>query len=245
MVEECPRPSPGESHQLVCAACGKAYDDDGYRLRCDGEHEEAVLRTCYPAGNFVPNGRVSGLARYASWLPINSELSDNAERCVVFRSGALARRIGLENLWIAFSGHWPERGIRFATGTFKELEANVLIARLPQSSPLIVIASVGNTAAALARISSLADRPCIVVIPEFGLNRIRFATDIGSCVRVVCLQNGSYQDAIDFGQFLCQRFNWVWPGGSERRHTRRAGSRDVGSLRRNGKSARTLFSSRR
>ncbi len=214
MVEECRRPSPGGSHQLVCAACGKAYDDDGYRLRCDGEHEEAILRTRYPVGRFAPNSQVSGLARYASWLPITSQLSDNAERCAVFRSGALAREIGLNNLWIAFSGYWPERGIRFATGTFKELEANVLIARLPRSSPPIVIASVGNTAAALARISSLADRPCIVVIPEFGLNRIRFATEIGSCVRVVCLQNGSYQDAIDFGQFLCRRFDWVWPGGA-------------------------------
>ncbi len=215
MVEECrPQPSPSRSYQLVCAACGKAYDDDGYRLRCDGEHEEAILRTRYPVGRFVPNGQVSGLARYAAWLPINSELSDNAERCTVFRSQALAREIGMENLWIAFSGYWPERGIRFATGTFKELEANVLIARLPRSSPPIVIASVGNTAAALARVSSLADRSCIVVVPESGLNRIRFAGEIGSCVRVVCVQKGSYRDAIDFGQFLCRRFGWVWPGGA-------------------------------
>ncbi|WP_322860348.1 cysteate synthase [Mycobacterium europaeum] len=208
------RTSLGASYELVCTACGKAYDDDGYRLRCDGEHEDAMLTTRYSTGRFVQNGQASGLAKYAAWLPLNSDLLDNAQSCIVFRSEALARELGMENLWIAFSGYWPERGIQFATGTFKELEANVLIARLPPSSPPMVIASVGNTAAALARISSLAERPCVVVIPEFGLDRIRFAGEIGCSVRVVCVEKGSYRDAIDFGQFLCRRFGWVWPGGA-------------------------------
>ncbi|WP_369830327.1 cysteate synthase [Mycobacterium sp. E342] len=215
MVEEHQtRTSRDTSHKLVCTACGKSYDDDGYRLRCDGEHEDAVLTTRYPMGRFVQNAQASGLARYAAWLPLNSGLLDNAQSCIVFRSEALARELGMKNLWIAFSGYWPQRGIRFSTGTFKELEANVLIARLPPSSPPMVIASVGNTAAALARISSLAERPCVVVVPEFGLDRIRFAGEIGCSVRVVCVEKGSYRDAIDFGQFLCSRFGWVWPGGA-------------------------------
>ena len=32
-----------------------------------------------------------------------------------------AAEIGMENLWIAFSGYWPERDVRLETGTFKEL----------------------------------------------------------------------------------------------------------------------------
>ncbi|WP_231990847.1 cysteate synthase [Mycobacterium sp. 852002-30065_SCH5024008] len=215
MVEEhVPRTSPGASYELVCTACGDTYVDDGYRLRCDREHEDAVLTTRYPNGRFVQNGQASGLARYAAWLPINSGLLDNAQSSIVFRSQGLARVFGMENLWIAFSGYWPERGVRFATGTFKELEANVLIARLPSSTPPMVIASVGNTAAALARIASQTERPCVVVVPEFGLNRIRFAGEIGCSVRVVCVEKGSYRNAIDFGQFLCSRFGWVWPGGA-------------------------------
>jgi cysteate synthase len=208
------------SYQLVCPACGKSYNDDGYRLQCDDDHEEAILRTRYRSENFDVNDQVSGLARYASWLPINSALPRHAEKCAVFRSDALAREIGMENLWIAFSGYWPERGVRLETGTFKELEANVLMARLPLSSPPTVIGSVGNTAAALARAFSQANRPLIVVVPESGMKRLRFAGKIDRCVTIVGIQEGSYQDAIEFGKYLCERFGWVWAGGARNVATR-------------------------
>ena len=214
------QPSPMRSYQLVCSACGKFYNDDGYRLQCDGEHEEAILRTRYRSEKFHVNDQVSGLARYASWLPLNSALPPQADKCAVYRSKALAREIGMENLWIAFSGYWPERGVRLETGTFKELEANVMMARLPLSSPPIVIASVGNTAAALARASSQAKRPCVVVVPESGMERLRFAGKIDSCVKVVCIRQGSYQDSIDFGRYLCERFGWIWTGGARNVATR-------------------------
>lgn len=214
------QPSPMRSYQLVCSACGKSYNDDGYRLQCDDDHEEAILRTRYRSENFQVNGQVSGLARYASWLPLNSPLPPHADKCAVYRSKALAQEIGMENLWIAFSGYWPERGVRLETGTFKELEANVIMARLPLSAPPAVIASVGNTAAALARASSLAKRPSVVVVPESALNRLRFAGKIDSCVKVVCIRQGSYQDSIDFGKYLCERFGWVWAGGARNVATR-------------------------
>src|ERR1700722_4219135 len=68
-----------------------------------------------------------------------------------YRSQALADRLGLSDLWIAFNGWWPERGATVPTGTFKDLEAFAVLGRFPshERRPLVV-ASAGNTAAAFA-----------------------------------------------------------------------------------------------
>ena len=93
------QPNLVPSYQFVYSARGEFYNDDEQRSRCDDQHEEA-LRTRY---------------RLES-LPINSALPRHAEKCAVVRSAALAREIGVENLWLAFSGYWP-RALDMLIGT--------------------------------------------------------------------------------------------------------------------------------
>ena len=46
---------------------------------------------------------------------------------MVFRSQRLAARLGMDDLWLAFSGWWPEHAARMETCSFKGLEAAVVV----------------------------------------------------------------------------------------------------------------------
>ncbi len=84
----------------------------------------------------------------------------------MYRSPALSRIVGLPNLWISFNGYWPERGAMFPTATFKDLEAEAVLARLPANfDGVLIVASAGNTAAAFARACGNWQQRCLIVVP--------------------------------------------------------------------------------
>ena len=85
--------------------------------------------------------KTPGIFRFGGWLPVHGTLPTEAGP-VCYRSEALARELGLPNLFISFSGYWPERGGAVTTCSFKELEALPTMVRArenttaPLSSPL-------------------------------------------------------------------------------------------------------------
>src|SRR5262245_34953149 len=116
-------------YQLQCLECGAFVADDGLALSCGGRHPPATLVTAYREQKFTPNDSVKGIFRYDRWLPVRRRIPmDGGTQ--TFRSGPLNRAVGLPNLWLAFNGYWPERGATLETGTFKELEAATVLARL-------------------------------------------------------------------------------------------------------------------
>ena len=112
----------------------------------------------------------------APWLPIRRSAAPAAAHRqaapgpVAYRSRELARRIGLDELVVLFSGYWPERGAYCETCSFKELEALAVTARLPEEErrPLVV-ASAGNTGRAFHAVCSRTGVPAVVVVPEAAL----------------------------------------------------------------------------
>jgi cysteate synthase len=95
-----------------------------------------------------------GIFRFADWLPVSRTLPGKGYP-VTYRSESLARKLGLERLYITFSGYWPEKGAAMSTGTFKECEAYAVCARYPQEScRILVVASAGNTARAFLKVAS-------------------------------------------------------------------------------------------
>jgi cysteate synthase len=187
----------GERHYtLVCNCCGKRYDDDGVMLDCSEGHGPSLLCTEYSDPAFRPRSDQFGLFRYERWLPV-ARTNEKAGGTVVYRGERLASVLGLKNLWVAFSGYWPERGALLETATFKELEAHTVLARRPDVVPPLSVASSGNTGAAFAWACSQVRLPCLVVIPGRGLARFRFPGPLDPCVRLVVIDDGDYPDAIE------------------------------------------------
>ncbi|KUN96929.1 cysteate synthase [Streptomyces caeruleatus] len=212
------RVRPGTRHYtLVCSSCGTRHEDDGLLLDCSHRHEPAFLRTEYDP-DVVPGGESAGLFRHASLLPVVRTFPDIAAP-VVYPAERLGRRLGLDRLWVAFNGHWPERGARLPTCTFKDLEAYTVLGRLPVDPPVLVIPSAGNTAAAFAWAATENRVPCLLVVPAPALERMRFPAPLDPCVRLVVLDGtATYSDAIACADLLARL-----PG-----HHAEGGSRNVG-----------------
>jgi cysteate synthase len=179
---------------LICQFCGRRSDDDGVALTCREEHPPALLRTEYAGQSFSPRYATEGLFRYQDWLPVIRTRIDTG-RTVVYRSTGLARALGVQTLWIAFNGYWPERGARLQTGTFKELEAYTVLGRLPAEPVIPSMASSGNTGAAFAWACSQSGIPCVIVVPETGMHRMRFREPLAPLVTIVTIE-GAYPEAI-------------------------------------------------
>jgi cysteate synthase len=208
-------------YALICSGCGAQQDDDGLILECGDSHEPSLLRTQYYDPRFIPCRDANGLFRYRNWLPVASELHDSG-RTVVFHSRALGKFLGMPNLWIAFNGYWPERGATLETCTFKELEAYTVLARSAETATTLTVASAGNTAAAFALACSRNRIRCLLIVPERGLGRFRFAEPLDPCVRLVVLEGAGYTDAIRFSDEVAMNPGFHPEGGS-----RNVGRRDA------------------
>ncbi|MFD7664967.1 cysteate synthase [Streptomyces sp. NPDC059788] len=186
-------------YDLVCRACDHTMADDGLTLRCPENHAPAFLRTRYHDRVPAVSPESEGLYRYRRWLPVVRTLP-GAGGTIVYRAEGLGRALGLGDLWIAFNGYWPERGADLRTGTFKELEAYAVFGRLPERPPVLVVPSVGNTAAAFASVFSRAEVECLLVVPDSGLHRFATVSDIAPSVRLVSITGGDYADAIELAE---------------------------------------------
>ncbi|WP_030604379.1 cysteate synthase [Streptomyces fulvoviolaceus] len=209
---------PGTRHYtLVCSSCGTRYEDDGLLLDCSRRHEAAFLYTEYGRSG-TRHGESAGLFRHAPMLPV-ARTFPGVPGPVVQPAERLGRRIGLDRLWVAFSGYWPERGANLPTCTFKDLEAYTVLGRLPAEPPVLVIPSAGNTAAAFAWAATRHQVPCLLVVPAPAMERMRFPAPLDPCVRLVVLDGtATYSDAIACADLLAQL-----PG-----HHAEGGSRNVG-----------------
>ena len=201
----------GRPYSLRCCGCGASYADDGFRLDCSQPHGQALLRSVY-ATRFEVDASPSML-RYRRWLPVGRALATQT-KVAVYRSAALGKRLGLQNLWVAFSGWWPERGATLETATFKELEAYAVLGRLaPNERRTLVVASAGNTAAAFARAGTEQEIPVLIVIPLAAWERLSKLVRIGPSVRVVAIEDGQYEDAIAYARGLADDEAFVLEGG--------------------------------
>lgn len=184
-------------------------------LDCRACREPAFLRTEYHGTH---TASATGLFRHAPLLPVVRTFP-GVPGPVVYPAERLGRLLGLDRLWVAFNGHWPERGAQLPTCTFKDLEAYTVLGRLPADPPLLVIPSAGNTAAAFAWAATRYRVPCLLVVPAPALERMRFPAPLDPCVRLVALDGAAtYSDTIACADLLARM-----PG-----HHAEGGARNVG-----------------
>jgi cysteate synthase len=210
-------------YRLECLACGASFCDDGYRLECNSCQTSALLAVRYKATSFEVCDQDQGLFRYRKWLPVQRNFG-GVGVTAVYQSPRLSEVTGLNNLWIAFNGYWPEKGALLRSGTFKELEAYCVLGRIPTSNErTLVVASAGNTGAAFARVCSYYNVPCVIIIPESAMPYMRFEVPISPCVTVVTVTGGGdYSDAITAAETIGKLQGFALEGGA-RNVARRAG----------------------
>jgi len=202
-------------YKLQCTQCSAEYEPDPFRLTCDVNHGPSLLRTVYSQKKLEVKEALPGLFRYIDWLPIENHLQVESKP-ITYESKKLAHHLGLTNLFISFNGYWPERNAHLFTCSFKELEAAVVLARIPKGEDrTLVIASAGNTGSAFASLCSQTQTPLYLVIPERSLSAICSKDNFGNNVRLISAGgNCDYFDAICLGQEISKLPNFFTQGGT-------------------------------
>jgi cysteate synthase len=197
------------SHFTIrCRKCGTELKEV-YCAFC--EHcENALLVTSYKDATFRDDGG-EGLWKF-NWLPVHKP-SFAQPGPVVYKSEGLAGRLGLDNLYIAFNGYWPERGALLQTCTFKEFEAAVGLQNARENGLHgLVVASAGNTARAVAHLSVVSGYPVIIVVPTMCLMEMWYL-ESSAAVPTLAVGDGDYSDSIDLAKKIAMTVGFPFEGG--------------------------------
>jgi cysteate synthase len=201
---------------LQSVKTGQEFVDKGWTLDAPGEDDPSLIRAVYEEVQLNLKDESLGLFKFADWLPVNHMLQGSAPP-VTYKSEGLAKHLGLNNLYITFSGYWPEKGAFMPTCSFKETEAYSVGGRLTADTEgVLVVASAGNTARAFARVCSDNDIKLLLCVPEDNLSAMWFDRPIKSNVKLVSTRSGSdYFDAIHLSNMICDLPGFFAEGGAK------------------------------
>lgn len=201
---------------LQNVASGREFEDGGWMLDdpCCSPDSPSLVRTVYARERMEVLGNEYGLYKFADWLPV-SRILEGSSAPVTYRSEGLARELGLKDLWITFSGYWPDKGANMTTCSFKETEAYTVCGRmLPNEKRVLVVASAGNTARAFAKVCSDNNIPLLLSVPEENINALWFDTPLNDCVKLISPKNGGdYFDAIHLSNLALKSPKFFAEGG--------------------------------
>lgn len=197
---------------LRCLTGGELLEDH-YTLACP--NHPGFARAEYKAAQLKVRKNLPGMFRFIDWLPVHSSVPTRS-RPVTFQNQELCRELGLQNLWITFTGYYPERGCYVPTGSFKELETLPTIVRLNEAGGgTLVVASAGNTGRAFAQMSAEFGTPVVLVIPESSADCLWTAGCFDhSAIRLVTVR-GDYTDAIRIADTICKTPGFFPEGGGK------------------------------
>ena len=203
-------------YKLVNVGTGRVFEDEGWTIADPEATSPSLVRAVYENTKFTPREDLKGLYRYAEWLPIVRTLR-HSHAPVTYKSKGLASVLGMENLYITFSGYGPRIGARMETCSFKETEAYSVCARLPKKNKrILVVQSAGNTARAFAKVCSDNNIPIVICVPLDNFSDLWFKKKLSSCVKIIATPSGTdYFDAITLGDKLCKDPRYMAEGGAK------------------------------
>ena len=203
-------------YRLQSVKTGNIFEDSGWLLDAPLETEPTLIRPVYEKKQLDLKDDSWGLYKFADWLPVSRTLQGSSAP-LTYKSEGLAAELGLKNLWITFSGYWPEKGVHMKTASFKETEAYSVCGRMtPEMSKVLVVASAGNTSRAFAKVCSENNIPLIICVPEDNINALWFDKPVNDCVKLICSRSGSdYFDAIHLSNIVASMDGFVAEGGAK------------------------------
>lgn len=204
-------------YHVLSVANGDTCVDSGWMLDFSGSEKPGMVRAIYEKKQLEVNEDLEGLYRFADWLPIRNVLK-GASCPVTYKSEKLAKKLGLNNLYITFNGWNPGIGAMMRTCSFKETEAYSVCGRLcdSQREKVMVVSSAGNTARAFAQVCSENNINLLLTVPEDNINALWFEKPLNPCVKLLCTESGSdYFDAINLGNIVCEIDGFFAEGGAK------------------------------
>ena len=175
------------------------------------EHcKDSLLVTEYKDIHFTQSA-APGVWRF-NWLPVH-EPGIIQPGPLVYRSEGLAAKVGLDELFIAFNGYWPEKGALLETCTFKEFEAATVLQNARENGiEGLIVASAGNTARAFAHLSTVTRFPAVIVVPRMCLMEMWYLED-RFAVPTLAVNDGDYSDSIDVAKRISLVTGYPFEGG--------------------------------
>ncbi len=143
------------TYSLRCTRCGRNYDDNGRRLRCEcGGMLDLQFEPSFRPG--MEADRPYDLWRYREALPVRDDVVTMGEGCTPLLPVTLDRRVLL-----------VKQEQLFPTGSFKDRGAAVLMTRLHELGiERVVEDSSGNAGCAVAAYAAHAGIACDIYVPE-------------------------------------------------------------------------------
>lgn len=203
-------------YTLLNVATGNTFEDQGWTLDDTTCDQPSLVRAQYACKQINPKGEEHGIYRFADWLPIKRTLKGSCAP-VTYKSEALAKHLGLSNLYITFNGYFPERGANMTTCSFKETEAYSVCGRMSADEKrVLVVASAGNTARAFAKVCSDNKIPLLLSVPTDNLDALWFEEELDDCVKLISPEKGAdYFDAIHLGNQVLGSPKFLAEGGAK------------------------------
>lgn len=203
-------------YSLVNVKTGREFQDEGWTLNDPEGGDPSLIRAKYETKKFLPIEHLDGIYRYANWMPIKRTLRKSCAP-VTYKSKGLAKFLGLENLFITFSGWNPKIGAKMKTCSFKETEAYSVLARMDSSEKrTLIVQSAGNTARAFAQVCSDNNIPVVICVPLDSIHDLWFRKKLRKCVKLVAVPHGcDYYDAIALGEKLAKDPRYFLEGGAK------------------------------
>jgi len=203
-------------YSLMNVATGRVFEDSGWLLNDPRGGGPSLIRAVYDNQIFTPRDDLNGLYRYAEWMPIRRTLKGSGAP-VTYKSKGLAKHLGLDNLYITFSGWYPKIGAEMRTCSFKETEAYSVLARMAADEKrILIVQSAGNTARAFAQVCSDNNIPIVVCIPDDNNHDMWFQKPLKDCVKIIAAPTGcDYYDAIALGEKLAEDPRFFLEGGAK------------------------------
>ena len=62
-------------YKLMNVATGRIFDDEGWSLSDPQSSEPSLVRAVYANKKFIPRDDLSGIYRYANWMPVQRTLA--------------------------------------------------------------------------------------------------------------------------------------------------------------------------
>lgn len=204
------------NYKLLNLSNGHEFEDKGWTLTDPEGKTPSLIRAVYQNKTFSPRPGLDGIYRYADWMPVKRALKNSCAP-VTYKSEGLGKHLGLDNLYITFSGWNPKIGARFRTCSFKETEAFSVLARLEADEKrILVVQSAGNTARAFAQVCSDNRIPVVICVPADNLHDLWFSKKLHKCVKLVTVPHGcDYYDAISIGEKLAEDPGFILEGGAK------------------------------
>ena len=211
------------SYKLKCVATSREFVDEGWILDDRECKTPSLVRAEYEKRQIELKSDEYGFYKFCDWLPVKRILQGSSAP-VTYKSEALARHLGLRNLWITLNGYCPSKGVRMTTCSFKETEAYSVCARIDEKEErILVVASAGNTARAFAKVCSDNNIKLLLAVPSDNLKALWFTEPLNDCVKLIaCEKGGDYFDAINLGN-MALKSSMFYPEGGAKNIARRDG----------------------